>query len=66
MKVKQKYREILETQKSGDMTNSGEIGHNIRPNQVPKLDRTSCRGVSVLCWYAAPIANVLWKLRVIR
>ena len=29
--------------------------------QVPKWDRTRCPGVSVICWHAAPVVNVLWK-----
>ena len=35
--------------------------------QVPKWDRTQVSGgESVLCRYAAPVANVLWKTRAAR
>ena len=39
------------------MTSSGKNGLNIRTNASPKWDRTRCpKGVSVLCWLAAPVA----------
>ena len=67
MKAKQKYRGMFETQKSGDKTSSGEIGLNIRPNASPKVGQDKLSGgVSVRCWYAAPVANVPWNPRVIR
>ena len=53
--------------KSGNKTSSGEIGLNIRTDASPKVrqDQVS-EGVSVLCWHAASVANVLWKPRTIR
>ena len=60
--AKKKYRGMFETHKSGNKTSSGEIGLNIRTLASPNAgqDQVS-RGVSVLCWHAAPVANVLWK-----
>ena len=53
--------------KSGNKTSSGEIGLNIRTHASPKVvqDQAS-RGVSVLCWHAASVANVICKPRTIR
>ena len=64
---KQKYQGIFETEKSGNKTSSGNIGLNIRTFASPKVgqDQVS-RGLSVLCWHAAPVANVLWKPLAIR
>ena len=61
-KAKEKYRGMFEIQKSGDKTSSGEIGLDTRTHASPKVgqDQVS-RGVSVLCWHAAPVAYVLWK-----
>ena len=57
---------MFETQKSGNKTSSEEIGQNIRTNESPKVgqDQVS-RGESVLYEHAAPVANVLWKIRAI-
>ena len=64
---KQNYRGMFETQKSGNKTSSGEIGLNIRTLSSPKLGQDQVSGgVSVLCWHAAPVANVLWKPLAIR
>ena len=65
--AKQKYLGMFETQKSGNKTSSGEIGLDIRTLASPKvgLDQVS-GGVSVPCWHAAPVANVLWKPLAIR
>ena len=65
--AKQKCRGMFKTQKTGNKTNSGEIGLNIRTNASPKVgqDQVS-EGVSVFCWLAASVANVLWKPRAIR
>ena len=53
---KQKYRGMFETQKSGNKTSSGEIGLNIRTLASPKVGQGQVsRGVSVLCWHAAPV-----------
>ena len=61
-KQKQKYRGMLETQKSRNKTSSGDIGLNIRTLASPKVGQDQVSGgVSVLCWHAAPVANVLWK-----
>ena len=59
---KQKYRGMFETQKSRNKTSSGDIGLNIRTLASPKVGQDQVSGgVSVLCWHAAPVANVLWK-----
>ena len=61
-KQKQKYRGMFETQKSRNKTSSGDIGLNIRTLASPKVGQDQVSGgVSVLCWHAAPVANVLWK-----
>ena len=66
-KQKQKYRGMLETQKSRNKTSSGDIGLNIRTLASPKVGQDQVSGgVSVLCWHAAPVANVLWKPLAIR
>ena len=41
------------------MTSSGKNGLNIRTNASPKWDR----GVSVLCWLAAPVAMFYGNLQ---
>ena len=58
---------MFETQKSENKTSSGEIGLNIKTLAGPKVkgDQVS-GGESVLCWHAAPIANILWKSLEIR
>ena len=59
-KQNQKYRGMFETQKSGNKTSSGDIGLNIRTHASPKVGQDQVSGgVSVLCWHAAPVANVL-------
>ena len=61
-KAKEKYRGVFEIQKSGDKTNSGEIGLDIRTHASPKVGQDQVSGgVSVLSWHAAPVAYVLWK-----
>ena len=66
-KAKEKYRGVFEIQKSGDKTNSGEIGLDIRTHASPKVGQDQVSGgVSVLCWHAAPVAYVLWKPCTIR
>ena len=46
---------MFETQKSGNKTSSGEIGLDIRTHASPKVGQELVsRGVSVLCWHAAP------------
>ena len=58
---------MFETQKSGDKTRSGENDFNIRTLASPKVGQDQVSGgVSVLCWHAAPVANVLWKPLAIR
>ena len=58
---------MFETQKSGNKTSSGEIGLNIRTLASPKVEQDQVSGgVSVLCWHATPVANVLWKPLAIR
>ena len=67
VKEKQKYRGMFETQKSRNKTSSGDIGLNIRTLASPKVGQDQVSGgVSVLCWHAAPVANVLWKPLAIR
>ena len=59
-KKKQKYRGMFKTQKSGNKTSSREIGLNIRTLASPRVGQDQVSGgVSVLCWHAAPAANVL-------
>ena len=61
--AKEKYRGVFEIQRSGDKTSSGEIGLDIRTHASPKVGQDQVSGgVSVLCWHAAPVAYVLWKL----
>ena len=65
--AKEMYRRMFETQKSGNKTSSGEIGLDIRTHASPKVGHEHVsEGVSVLRWHAAPVANVLWKPRIIR
>ena len=53
---------MFEIQKYGNKTSSGEIGLDIRTHASPKGGQNQVsRGVSIICWHAAPIANVLWK-----
>ena len=55
LKQKQKYRGMIETQKSGNKTSSGDIGLNIRTLASPKVGQDQVSGgVSVLCWHAGP------------
>ena len=62
LRAKDKYRGMFEIQQSGDKTKSGEIGLDIRTHASPKVGHDQVSGgVSVLCWYAAPVAYVLWK-----
>ena len=58
---------MFENQKSGQKTSSGEIGLNIRTLGSPKVgkDEVFIRSKRPLL-DAAPVANVLWKLRAIR
>ena len=61
-KSKTEVPEMFEAQKSGNKTSSGEIGLDIRTHASPKVGQDQVSGgVSVLCWHAAPVANVLWK-----
>ena len=61
--AKEKYRGVFEIQRSGDKTNSGEIGLDIRTHASPKVGQDQVSGrVSVLRWHAAPVAYVPWKL----
>ena len=53
---------MIETQKTGYKAGPREIGLNIRTLACPKVGQHHLSGgVSVLCWQAAPVANVLWK-----
>ena len=64
-KAKQTYRGMIETQKSGNKTSSGEIGLDIRTHASPKVGQDQVSGrVSVLCWHASPVANILLKLQI--
>ena len=63
----QKYREVFETQNAGNKTSSGEICLSIRTLASPKVGQNQVSaGVSILCWHAAPFANVLWESLAIR
>ena len=63
-KAKEKYRGMFTTQKSGNKTSSGEIGLDIRTHESPNVGQDQVSGgVSILCWPAAPVANVLWTSR---
>ena len=67
VKQTQKSQGMFETQKSGNRTSSGEMGLKIRTPASPKVRQDQVSGwVSVLWWYAAPVANVLWKPIAIR
>ena len=66
-RAKQKYRGMFEPKKSRNKTNSGGFDLNIRTLASPKVGQEQMDGrVSVLCWHAAPVANVLWKPPAIR
>ena len=67
VRSKREERGMFETQMSGNKTSLGEIGLDIRTHASPKVgtDQES-GGVSMLCWHAAPVANVLWKPQIIR
>ena len=55
-----KYRGMFEIQKSGNKTSYGEIGLDIRTHASLKVGQDQVSGgVSVLCWHAPPVANVL-------
>ena len=55
--TKQMYRGMFEIQKSGNKTSS-----ELRTHASPKVGQDQVfGGVSVLCWHASPVANVLWK-----
>ena len=48
--------------KSGNKTSSGDLGSDVRTHSSPKVGQDQVSGgVSVLCWYAAPVEYVLWK-----
>ena len=65
--AKEKYRGVVEIQRSGDKTSPGKIGLDIRTHASPKVGQDQVSGgVSVLCWHAAPIEYVLWKPCTIR
>ena len=58
---------MFKTQNSGNKTSSGEIGLNIKTLASTKIVQDQLSGgVSVLCWYAAPVANGQWKPLAIR
>ena len=55
-KQKQKYRGMMETQKSRNKTSSGDIGLNIRTLASPKVGQDQVSGgVSVLCWHGKTV-----------
>ena len=67
LRQKRSTERCSKLKKSGNWTSSGEIGLDIRIHASPKVGQDQVSGgVSVLCWHAAPFANVLWKLRTIR
>ena len=54
-------KENRSTEESAEpKTNSGEIGLDIKTDASPKVGQDQVSGgVSVLCWHATPVANVL-------
>ena len=53
---------MVEIQKSGDKTSSGEIGLDIRTHASPKVRQEQVsRGISVLCWHDAPVLKTISK-----
>ena len=61
-KGKTEVQRDVRNSKSGNKTSSREIGINIRTFASPEVGQDQVSGgVSVLCWHAAPVANVLWK-----
>ena len=63
----QKYRGMFEIQKSENKTSSGENGLNIRTLASPEVGQDQVSGgVSVLCWHAASVANVLYTPLAVR
>ena len=53
---------MFQTQKSGSKTVSGEIALIIKTHESPKVGQDQVSGrVSVICWHAETVANVLWK-----
>ena len=63
IQAKQKYRGMFETPKSGKrQVQERSIGLNIRTLESPKVDQDQVSGgVSVLCWHAAPVANIKFE-----
>ena len=60
---------MLETQKTGNKTNSEDISLNIRTDASHELGQDQLsEGVSVplLACHTTPVTNVLWKPRTIR
>ena len=52
---------MFETQLSGNKTNSGENGRNIRTHASPRVAQDQvARGVSVFCWHAAPVEMLIY------
>ena len=52
---------MFETQKSRNKTSLGEIGLDIRTHASAKMGQDQVYGgVSVICWHAALVANVIW------
>ena len=48
--------------KSANKTSTGDTHLDIRTHSSPKVGQNQVSGgVSVLCWHAAPVANVEWK-----
>ena len=64
IKAKTEVPRDVRNSKSRNKTSSGDIGLNIRTLASPEVGQDQVSGgVSVLCWHAAPVANVLWKPR---
>ena len=58
---------MCDTLKSGNKTNTGELGLIIRTHTRPKVGEGQVsRGVRVIGCHAESVANVLWKPRGIR
>ena len=61
------YREMFETRNSGNKTSWREIDLNIRTHISHKIGQDQgSGGVSVLCWHATTVLNILWRPHSVR
>ena len=67
LKQKRSTEGCSKLKKSENKTSLGEIGLDMRTHASPKVGQDQVSGgVSVLCWHATPVVNILWKPRTIR